>query len=292
MLDEDRFEFGQFFQALQIPDGDRPEVERCLLMGLRICDRLPDDSPLSAQLARLERRGHLLWVYGFGVVEGVRSPSLAIETRQRLVQFALQELDPTEKQGVPYGLPVMLSFLAQTGVLDGATFRSVMLLACAPGYPFSDPLQVDEGRGLLDWLVLRSGFAVDEQLWWLQAIAPHLENPDLGIPLADHLLHHPQLSVEFRRSLCQGWLSPTRVGELPLAPEVLQAQLHGDEMILQQVLFSNADAQTPAGFVPFTPTRTLLSAQNPLLEDAPLSEIPPFLQERAAEVLQSLSGDR
>jgi hypothetical protein len=183
----------------------------------------------------VEERMYEPYIFGFGAVEVVRNPALSVDTRLKVVAYTLGQTRPMEEYGTPHGLPVLLSFLAEAGRLDMPTFQSVMQIASLEGN-IADDWEAAEVRNIADWLIAREDVPEDELLWWLWYISCRCEKPQLGRPLAQHLLDHPVLSASMKSRLAHAWLDGEDAGTPPAPWRALEAMLAGDEEALKSLM--------------------------------------------------------
>lgn len=225
----DVFDFEKFFKKTGIEAADRKAVAVCFEVGLEHYHR-----HLYGYAKYGKRPGFLLeermwepYIFGFGAVEAARQDTLSVETRLRIVQYALQSMDVTKEFGVPHGLPVMVSFLARAGRLRSGVFRSAMLAADFAGSMFDD-WRPDEAQRLFDWVVAEHNMPMPERIWWLWHICVNCEDRQMAGLLADCLLAHRDITAKTKRLICRAWLADTSLGDPPAQWQALQALLSGD----------------------------------------------------------------
>lgn len=244
MRQSDRFDINQLFETLTIPPDEQEEALKALKEGLTAhYHYTTGDAPIASLSLHLLQTP---FVAGFGVVEAIRSTKLSIDTRKALVKWVLQTIDPTEKSGIPFGLPVMLSFLASVSALSTATFRTVMLAARSDRHNLFDALKAPELVTLLDWLLETADLSQAEQIWWLQFLACQLDKAHLGDRLTDHVLHHPYPSDAFKRQVCHAWLSQQAMGDRPMAREVLKTRIQIGESAFEAMVLGGPPRSTHA----------------------------------------------
>jgi hypothetical protein len=294
MRDDDRFELHQFFNDLTIPVAEQPIVKACLVNGLAAYyqDLYGYDKYGKYPEALLPERMYEPYIMGYGAVEVVRCSNLSVETRLKVVKYTMQQTDPMEEYGTPYGLPVLLHFLAQQNSLDARTFNSVMLVALCDRHRLLNSLTKDELFRLIDWLVLCSEMPPAQQLWWLQTFFSIIETPQHSKAFLERLIDNEQIPVALRRELCQTLLESTASGEPPVEAKILQAQMLGEESAMEAVFLdahsstlSMQSAQTPGLASLFgTATQMLLMGQL-------LGAMPPSTRRRAVLALVQLGED-
>jgi hypothetical protein len=223
------FDLEQFYKILRVAPNEQPAVTICFEIGLeRYYQHIYGYNKYGKRPASLiEERLHEPYIFGFGAVEVLRHDSLSLETRLKIVQYAIEAVDVTAEYGIPHGLPIMASFLAGAGRLDPQTFRSLMIAANFGEAMFHD-WQLDEVQRLFKWLITRTDMPEEERVWWLWHVCVNCEHQSMARLLAESLLTHRGLSAANKRALCQAWLSDASAGEPPPQWEAVQALLGGD----------------------------------------------------------------
>jgi hypothetical protein len=212
------------WQELNATDAEQPRLEADLLAGI---DLYRHDN----EFARHYTDAELLsrpFVMGIGAVEVARDAALSVETRLALVRHTIALTNPTEDHGIPFGLPMLVSFLAGVGLLTEPIFRTLFQLNHMEHYWFDD-WQREEIVILLDWLIAKAGVSDDERLWWLFYLLVHCEQPDKGKTMLARVIDHPALPAVLKRRLCDEILSnalPTLVA--PPQWRAVQALWQGD----------------------------------------------------------------
>src|SRR3989304_1135079 len=147
---------------LDLPEADRPRVEPDLLAGAATSRALEEAAGYSPAAELLPYP----YIFGFGAVAVARDPVLDLNTRLAVVRSAIRGLRPLDDNGIPHGLPALLSFLAGAGALHRVTFQVVMIATDMAGDLYDD-WRTDEARVLLDWLIAKSEMPDADALWWL-----------------------------------------------------------------------------------------------------------------------------
>lgn len=225
----DIFDLKQFYKRLGIAKSEQQAVTVCFEIGLEHYYRhlYGYDKYGKRPGYLIEERMYEPYIFGFGVVEAVRHDALSVETRLKIVQCAFQSIDATKEFGVPHGLPVMASFLADAGKLHPDVFRSMMIAADFEGSMFDD-WRLDEVRRLFEWLIAEENMPPAERIWWLWHTCVNCEDGQTAASLADSLLTHRGITSKTKRLMCKAWLSDSPVGKPPAQWEALQALLSGD----------------------------------------------------------------
>jgi len=223
------FNLGQFLKQLKIANHEHQAVTDCLTHGLAAYYRhiYGYDKYGPAPHFLIGERMHEPYIFGFGAVAIVRHATLSPETRLKVIQYALDRVDATAEYGTPHGLPVMLSFMAEAGVLEPGLFRSVIIAADFGGSLFDD-WALDEVRRLMDWLIVKAEVSEPEQLWWLWHISVNAEPSHAARGLAETVLGHDALSTLNKRALCEAWLTDAPAGRPPAQWGAMQSLLSGD----------------------------------------------------------------
>jgi hypothetical protein len=191
-------------------------------------------------LAARKRQGHSLssplelddiavspYLLGWLAVEAVRQRGVSQSTKVSLVAYTLLQANPLRDGGIPYGLPVLSSFLAARGELDLKSFTTLIKLA-EIGRGLFDTIRLDEALALSDWLIAQPGLDDAERLWWLWLLTAHCQPWKVGRPWAEALLAHPALPLELKRELCEAWLSTRPPGPAPADWQAMDRALTGE----------------------------------------------------------------
>lgn len=223
------FDLKKFFKQLDIPQPQQAILTDCLTRGIKnYYQHIYGYDKYGQDVAWLiHERMYEPYIFGFGAVEAVREAGLPLDTRLKMVDYALQHTDATIEYGTPHGLPILLSFVAEAGALDAATFRTVMIAADFGNSMFDD-WQATEVRQLMDWLVAQVEMTPEERLWWIWHISIHSEPPQMSKALADSLLKHKVFSPDSKRALCEAWLNDSPAGQPPAQWEAVQSLMQGD----------------------------------------------------------------
>lgn len=216
-------------QTLALSAGEHDLLAACAAQALDAAERATAGSrsaPLTpADLLRLPR------LLGYLAVAAVRHPRLSTGAKVKLARYTLERIDPLEDEGTPHGLMVVLSALAAAAALDLATFTRIIKLAEIERALF-DAITLDELLLLSGWLLARIQLDDRQRLWWLWFLVGNCQEQCLGQPWIDALLTHPALSQDFKRRLCQAWLSPRPPGPAPAGwwalDQALTARLTGE----------------------------------------------------------------
>ncbi len=214
---------------LDLPEVDRAHVEADLLDGVA---RYRERRASAVYFSDAELLRHP-YVFGFGAVEVARDAALDLNTRLAVVRSAITRLRPLEDNGVPHGLPALLSFLAGAGALHRVAFQVVMIAADMAGDLYDD-WQTDEARVLLDWLIGKSELPDADAMWWLYYLFSHCHKVPTGKAMFQFVLDHPAWPNEVKRDLCLAVLAERDTLQPPALWRAFWASLRGDEEALKQ----------------------------------------------------------
>ena len=225
----ERFDLKAFYKQLDIPKPEQKTMAECLALGLEHYYHHIHgyDKYGQGPAFLIPERMYEPYIFGFGAVEVVRNPSLSLETRLKVVEHTIRQTNVAVEYGTPHGLPILLSFVAGTGLLDPGGFRSVMIAADFGGDLFDD-WQLAEMRLLLEWLIRKADMPEAERTWWLWHIVVGCEQAPICRSLAEGLLAHPGLTPKAKRALCHAWLGDAPAGKPPAHWEAMQALMQGD----------------------------------------------------------------
>jgi hypothetical protein len=219
--------FRRLYRELAIDKADQPTVTDCLTLGLASFHEHIYGTPVRRGLEQLASRLNEPYIFGFGAVEVARNPSVSIDTRLKFTEQTMRSFDATAEYGIPHGLPILASFLAQIGVLEPDVMRTLLITADFAGAMFDD-WQIEEVEMLFSWLVDRVDMPKAERLWWLWQITVNCEDTRMSRHLAQWILDHDEIGIKSKKTLCKAWLNDTAPGEPPPQWEALQALLQGD----------------------------------------------------------------
>lgn len=243
LLDEDgeewddeptgQFDIDQFFTDLHIEDAkEKKRIRSCFARGLEVYyETIYGYHKYGRKPEFLipERMGEP-YIFGFGMVEVLRAQrGIKETTKLAICQYTLQTIVPEEEYGIPHGLIVLVSYLAQTGYLSADLFRATMQ-ATNLLRNWIWPWQIEEALQLSDWLISQEAIPSQEKLFWLWHFSMQLDYlVHMGKKLANHWLDHPDLATDLKKELVQGWLDEVRhLGTPPAAWRLVMAQTTGN----------------------------------------------------------------
>jgi hypothetical protein len=227
------FDIDQFFADLQIEDAkEQKRIRSCFAKGLEVYyeyiygyhkyGRKPE--------FLIPERMSEPYILGFGMVEVLRAKrGIKETTKLAICQYTLQTIVPEEEYGIPHGLIVLLSYLAQTGYLPSDVFRAVMQVTNLLRQ-WIWPWQIEEAIQLSDWLIAQDEMPSQEKLFWLWHFSMQFDATiHLGKKVVNHWLDHPDLAANLKKELVHGWLDEVRkLGTPPAAWRLVMAQTTGD----------------------------------------------------------------
>jgi hypothetical protein len=275
------FDIDQFFADLHIEDAkEQKRIRSCFAQALEIYyeyiygyhkyGRKPE-------FLIAERMGEP-YIFGFGLVEVLRARrGIKETTKLAICQYTLQTIVPEEEYGIPHGLIVLLSYLAQTGYLSPDVFRAVMQVTNLLRQ-WIWPWQIEEAIQLSDWLITQDEIPSQEKVFWLWHLSMQLDaNVHLGKKLVNHWLAHPDLAADLKKELVHGWLDEVRkLGTPPAAWRLVMAQTTGDlaeaEKALQELGASHKEIKQVKAIIEEEAKRDVFSklfSRDPLLNFSP-----------------------
>lgn len=227
------FDIDQFFADLQIENAkEQKRIRSCFAKGLEVYYEYIYGYHKYGRKPEIlinERMGEP-YIFGFGMVEVLRAKrGIKETTKLAICQYTLQTIVPEEEYGVPHGIIVLVSYLAETGYLPADIFRASMQATNLLRH-WIWPWKIEEAIALSDWLIAQEAIPPQEKLFWLWHLSMQLNDDyHLGKKLVTHWLDHPGLSNDIKKELAQGWLDNARHLGTPPAPwRLLIAQTTGD----------------------------------------------------------------
>lgn len=226
------FDLEEFFAVLEInAKKEQKQVETCFARGLEAYyNHIYGYDKYGKHLNWLiNERMQEPYIFGYGMVEVLRHEKISDATKAKIAHYTLQIINPDLETGIPYGLIVSLSFVAQKGMLPANVFRAVMHLTQIDR-EWGRGWQMKEAISLSEWLITTDKMPQEEKIWWLWYFVLAFEyNAQTGKKVVDFWLTHPGLSVEERQELCWAWLSKDkRPGTPPPTWRLAEAQYEGN----------------------------------------------------------------
>jgi hypothetical protein len=235
------FDIDQFFAHLQIESTkEQARIRSCFAQGLEVYyEHLYGYRKYGRKPEFLiaERMGEP-YIFGFGMVEALRAKrGIKETTKLAICQYTLQSITPEDEYGIPHGLIVLASYLAETGYLSADMFRGIMQSTNLLRF-WIEPWQIEEAISLSNWLITQEAIADKEKLFWLWHLSMQLnEQYHFGKKLVNHWLTHSDLPGDVKKQLAQGWLDNVKHLGTPPAPwRLVMAQVTGDLATAEQAL--------------------------------------------------------
>ncbi len=212
--------------TLKIPAAEQALVTQCFEQGT-------DDFYIYERREHWWTNNELLkrpYVLGFGAVRAVRSPGLSPSTRVKIALYTIAQAQVMADWGLPFGIPILLSFLAEADSLKASLLTESIRIA-EINRDFMDGWLLEEMCGLLNWIITKSDISENDQLWWLYYFLAHTQKPDIGKKLFSFCLGHPTLARGTMKALCYSILAEDKdAGPKPPALwRVNQALITGNE---------------------------------------------------------------
>ena len=249
------FSLKRLGQEFNLPPAELAQVTHVIQAGLDRFRREHRHSDFWSDAELLQRP----YVLGYVAVEAARDAALLHTVRLSIVSHTLSVIDPVVDNGIPFGLPVLLSFLAAVNALTLPVFRVVMQVNHLERDWYAE-WRRDEIFILLDWLLATSGAPDDERLWWLFYLLQRCDKPDTGKALSSYILAHPALSPDLKQRLCESLLAERPALPSPPHWRAFQALLSGDRAAYEQ-----ARAELPPDEIsPFIPAAETFDETAPI----------------------------
>ena len=275
------FDLDQFFTALQIEsDKEQARIRSCFATGLEVYyDYIYGYRKYGRKPEHLinQRMGEP-YIFGFGMVEALRAKRGIKETSKLAIcQYTLQTAVPEEEYGIPHGLIVLASYLAETGYLEADIFRAIMQMTNLLRQ-WIWPWQIEEAVQLSNWLIPQETIPDKEKMFWLWHLSMQLnEFAHMGKKLVHHWLDHPDLASDVKKALVQGWLDEVRHLGTPPAPwRLMMAQTTGNldeaEKALKEMEASRKEIKEVKAIIEEEANRDVLSklfSRDPLYHFSP-----------------------
>jgi hypothetical protein len=222
-LDEPAFDPAAFYAHVQATPKERNVLRQDLVRGLKDYfesiygfDRYGAETifHLSETLSRP-------LAYGYAMVRILNDRRIAIRTKARVADLAIELAQYGIEEGVPYGLFAALQFNASQGRLSTADLRYALVVSAGTFEPLRG---VDRADILLffRWLLDHEGMPPSErQFWGHSLIARHRDGSGV-VHLIATLLGNERFDAASRRELCRAWVNHRQPLLVVAAPEVEQ----------------------------------------------------------------------
>ena len=290
--------FKALFDRLAIPPAEQKTVEACLFAGIEHYQQGRYRDSVQGDAALLRHP----YVFGFGAVEVARCAALPSATRLKVVQAAFAQQRPLHHDGIPHGLPCLLSFMANVGRLTAPLFQDMLQVADIQGHLYEDwrPEEIDH---LLDWLCAEADVPDAERLWWLWYLLVKCEYFDIGRPLLARIAAHPAVPRPLKVELCRTLLDPNGQVQPPPRWRAVKARLHADEQGFQAAFADMTEAEQAEWAIASVKSRVEAEGEVPVgppdlsirLIRVMLAEgsylVPAYLKRTALAVLDQIGED-
>ena len=265
----DYFDFEEFVDRLQIP----PKQHKPLLAALKRSQKVYEqDNYFNRFSPQVFLEEHLIMprAFGYALVSALNDSKLSRLTKVKLCQYTLDEMDPYDRGGIPYGLINMLAFLAREKMLVIPVFGLILFtLDYSRKGMFGhfnwleDLNDKSELVDLLEWLLQQEEINDDELIWWFWRFATMCDK-----------VHHSwgkaliatwcasEKSNATKKRLLHAWLEDgyQPAGTAPIAWQMTDAQQAGDIEKLLAIY-------EQAGITPTAEELALLQEQADLMQE-------------------------
>lgn len=239
------FDFEEFVTLLQIPRDQHKPLYAALAKAKESYSEtryMSYSLPLTADAFIYQHMGSP-YVFGFGLVHVLKDGRISRLTKIKVCQYALDQMDPLEDDGIPYGLVNMLAYLAREGMLVMPVFGLILFTldytrrGLFTSYNWLEDLtQKSELVDLATWLSQVGEMEEEERLWWFWRISTmcHEVHHSWGKALAA-VWAESEVSAATQKQLYRAWLEEWETaGKAPMAWQMTAAQNSGDvESLLQ-----------------------------------------------------------
>ncbi len=240
------FDLDQFLYGLEIPTKEHPRIRRALSQGLGQYhyDRYGRYRYGKQPADLIPEYMGIPFIFGYGVLQILDHKQISQDSKIKICQYALGIIDLTLEDGLPFGLPTILGYLAQIGGLPLPVFHFIMLNIEYGGIGiFRRSIwlygtQRDAVLALLDWVAAQADIPQEEKLFWVWRWSLQSDfDPHLVKAIAQNWLAQPHVPDPYKEELCWAWLQETaEAGTPPQIWQLMQAYMSGDRPKLEQML--------------------------------------------------------
>ncbi len=240
--EEDIFDIEKFFAFLEIPTSEQQLVEKCLAKGLYkyYIDIYGYEKYGSDLTWLIEDRMYEPFIFGYGTAEIIKNKKVRAETKHKIIAYTLGTTSPAEEYGIPYGLDLILHYLAKENLLDTGTFNLIMLTLQANPHNSFDDMPTAGWIDLSEWIINCPEISTDETTWWIWQLSTKFERSlsfAQGRKVVEFWMNHPQLSSAAKLELCWAWLTDSQeIGSKPITRQLMDAQMVGDVKAVKKLL--------------------------------------------------------
>lgn len=235
----------ELLSELDVPEEEQQLVWRCLAEGVEAYfgDLYGHDHGLERDFLIGERASEP-YVVGYGALEVIEHAEISTRTKAAICTYALGLMNPSLDHGVPYGLLTLVGFLAAEGYLTPPMLVVSMMALQFSSFGFFRRAQWLEGatteavEALVDWLVEDEEMTDEQKLWVVWQISIRCDGaPHIGKALANRWLGKEEVAAEDKREVCWAWVTEEEdVGHAPVAWQLMEAYMAGDEERLEEVI--------------------------------------------------------
>jgi hypothetical protein len=231
------FDFDELVELLQIPKDQRKPLLRTLRQSRHAYYK---DHLFGQELtanAFVKYQLPVPYIFGYALVAVLNNPKISRLTKVKLCQYTIDEMDPKDEDGIPFGLVNMLAFLAREGMLVMPVFGLLLFTldyaqkGMFGAYNWLEDLSdKSEMVDLLDWLLRQQEVEEDEMLWWFWRFSTMCNevHHSWGKAMAATWCAS-EVSDDTKKQLLHIWLNGQKpVGKAPLAWQMTEAQNSGD----------------------------------------------------------------
>lgn len=231
------FDFDELVEQLQIPDSQRKQLLSTMRRSRHVYNK---DHAFGQELtasAFVKYQLSVPYIFGYALVAVLNNPKISHLTKIKLCQYTLDEMDPKDEDGIPFGLVNMLAFLAREGMLVMPVFGLLLFTldyaqkGMFGAYNWLEDLSdKSEMVDLLEWLLQQQEVEEDEMLWWFWRFSTMCNevHHSWGKAMAATWCAS-EVSDDTKKQLLHIWLNGQKpVGKAPLAWQMTEAQNSGD----------------------------------------------------------------
>jgi hypothetical protein len=198
------FSLKRFYRKLRIPRDERKLIRKLMteglveyyhdLYGYHKYGQNPD-------FLINERMGEPQ-IFGYGTVQILHHQDVSEQTKRKVAEYTLDITRPDVEFGVPYGLLVVISYLASNGHLRGQQLASALRNLTAEQRIFVDSTQEDV-HALVDSLLTDRSLSQEERLDLLYFLLIRCQYAFArGKEILERTLDSPALTQDQKQTLC------------------------------------------------------------------------------------------
>jgi hypothetical protein len=232
------FDFEEFVALLQIPPPQTEQILRSLTQGKNAYYQENYIGHNFTNEVFIYNKMGVPYIFGYGLVAMLNNRHLSRLTKIKVCQYALDQIDPLDQEGIPHGLVNMLAFLAREGLLVMPVFGLLLFMldytrrGLFSSYNWLEDLSnKSELVDLLTWLLNQGEMEEDELLWWFWRFSMMCGevHHSWGKALAAVWMESEPVTAETKKQLYRAWLEDwDTAGSPPMAWQLTDAQSSGD----------------------------------------------------------------